>query len=199
MSMGGHCNGLYACDTRHDFLYCKRQHQKNTFKNMDKKYPISWIALAGVMLANTLFAETQTASSASLTIHNRSGYVMANAVWRNGKDCSQRMLQDAPIDINGANAPAVSVPAGRLMAVGVAIYDMGAKTPVVCDYILSFTLKPDQQYLLEYDVHDRRCYGQLFRQENGTSQLVTRTDPENLTERFPEFGWDQSEPGCAEL
>lgn len=123
---------------------------------------------------------------------------MTHAFWRNGKNCSQRMLQEAPIDINNANAPSISAPAGQPMAVGVAIYEMRDKLPVVCDYILSFTLSPSRQYRLEYDVHDRRCYGQLFRQEGENYQLVVSSDPEGLVERFPEFGWDQFEPGCAE-
>lgn len=122
---------------------------------------------------------------------------MTAALWRNGRDCSQRMLQDAPIDINGTNSPAIGVPANQLIATGVAIYEMRGKSPVVCDYILSFTLSPSRQYRLEYDVHDRRCYGQLFRQEEGIYKLVVSDDPEGITERFPEFGWDQSEPGCA--
>lgn len=156
------------------------------------------MSLASLLLASTLAAENPVAST-SLTIRNRSGYPMATVLWQNGKDCSQRLLQDAPpIDINSANPPTINVPANQLMAAGVAIYEMRGKSPVVCDYILSFTLNPSWQYQLEYDVHDRRCYGQLFRQEEGVYKLVVSTDSEGLTERFPEFGWDQSEPGCAE-
>jgi len=155
------------------------------------------ITLVSFLLAATTLAENTAETSTSLAIHNRSGYLMASALWRNGKDCSQRMLQDSPIDINSANTPAINAPVGQPMAIGVAIYEMRDKLPVICDYILSFTLSPSRQYRLEYDVHDRRCYGQLFRQEAGVYKLVNSSDPENLTERFPEFGWDQNEPGCA--
>lgn len=155
------------------------------------------MALASILLARTLIAETPATLKASLTIENRSGYPMDNAIWRNGINCTEKMFVDAPININSANASALNVPAGQPMAVGVAIYEMRGKSPVVCDYILSFSLIPSRLYRLEYDVYDRRCYGQLFREEGGAYKLVVSSDPEQFTERFPEFGWDQYEPGCA--
>jgi len=156
------------------------------------------MAFASLLSAGMLTAENVPVPSASLTIHNRSGYPMSNTLWRNGKNCSQRMLEDSPIDINGSSAPTINAPTGQPMAIGVAIYEMRDKSPVVCDYVLSFTLSPSRLYRLEYDVYDRKCYGQLFREEAGTYKLVVSGDPENLTERLPEFGWDQYEPGCAD-
>jgi len=194
--MGRHSNDLSACDVRGNFLYSFAKHLKITIKNMNKAL-LMLAAFTSMLWAGSLMAENPAAPSASLTIQNRSGYLMDSAIWQNGENCSKRMLQGAPVDINSANASAINAPAGKPMAIGVAIYEMRGKSPVVCDYILSFTLSPSRQYRLEYDVYDRRCYGQLFREETGTYKLVQSGDAENVTERFPEFGWDQSEPGCA--
>jgi hypothetical protein len=50
--------------------------------------------------------------------------------------------------------------------------------------------------VLEYYVHDRRCYGNLYRTNNSVYDLVEPDDAENLQEKMPEWGWDQFEPGC---
>lgn len=148
----------------------------------------------------SMICHAETPASASLTLHNRSSYLMVNAVWRDGRNCSGRLSQERPMGIHGTYSPTLQVPAGQPIAVGVGIYEMEGKSPVICDYILAFNLAPSAQYRLEYDVHDRRCYGQLFRHEgDGTYKLARSADPENMQERFPEFGWDQVEPGCSEL
>jgi len=152
-------------------------------------------SLIGLLLSHDIGAQNSSTPSASLAIQNRSGYSMDNSIWLNGENCSGRLLPK--VDINNTNTPVISIPAGKSVAVGVAIYEMRGKSPVVCDYILSFALDTSRQYRLEYDVHDRRCYGQLFRQEGDVYKLVVNSDAENLKERFPEFGWDQYEPGCA--
>jgi len=151
-------------------------------------------------LLMTMIGHAEIPASASLTLHNRSSYPMVNAIWREGRNCSARLSQETPMGISGTHSPTLEVPAGKSIAAGIAIYDMEGKSPVICDYILSFHLAPTVQYRLEYDVHDRRCYGQLFRHEGGGAyKLVRSADPENMQERFPEFGWDQVEPGCSEL
>jgi hypothetical protein len=133
--------------------------------------------------------------TATLTLNNRSNYQMFSSIWTDAYECTNRMAFAPPLDINQTEK-SIQVPAGNPIAVGVAIFQMQDKLPVVCDLIYSFALKPDSHYSLVYDVHDRRCYGELFRQEGGRQKLLTDMDPEGVVERFPEFGWDQFEPGC---
>ncbi len=149
-----------------------------------------------IILVCSLLIHAEEPTTTSIVVHNRSSYKMFSAVWDDGENCSHKQAFNPPLDINGENRPRVTVPAGKPIAIGVAIFEMQGKSPVVCDLIHSFVLKPSHQYLLEYDVYDRRCYGQLFREESGVQKLVTSDSEEAMTERFPEFGWDQFEPGC---
>lgn len=146
-------------------------------------------------------AETATpvpaGPTADIEVQNRSSYTMAFAAWGNGSNCSNRVMLPPGLNINLPQPQHISLPAGKPVAVGVGIFDMQGKAPVVCDYIVSFTLLPGKHYRLEYDIHNRRCFGQLFRASEGTFQMVIPGDKEDLHEKIPEFGWDQFEPGCS--
>jgi hypothetical protein len=135
--------------------------------------------------------------AASIEVQNRSGYDMTFVAWNDGKSCTEKAILPAGMNINSPQASKIQLPAGKPVAVGVGIFDMQGKAPVVCDYIMSFVLAPDSQYRLEYDIHNRRCFAQLFRLSQGTFQMVIPGDAEDFHEKVPEFGWDQFEPGCS--
>ena len=135
--------------------------------------------------------------TAELQVHNRSGYPMTFALWKNGKACTEKMPLDPGFNIDGPQGKTLTVPAEKQIAVGVAILEVRDKLPVVCDYILSFKLATSTKYMLEYDVHDRQCFGQLYQSVNGAYRLIL-TGEHGLHERFSIMGWDKTEPGCEE-
>lgn len=133
----------------------------------------------------------------AMEVQNRSGYDMSFVAWKNGSTCTEKVELPPGTNINSPQPSRIELPAGKPVAVGVGIFDMQGKAPVVCDYIMSFVLAPGTQYRLEYDIHNRRCFAQLFRSSGGTFQMVIPGDAENFHEKIPEFGWDQFEPGCS--
>lgn len=158
-------------------------------------YPHFFTLFVFLGISGDVFA----ASDATITITNHSAYHMMFASWKNGKDCSDKIALDASFNLNSSRAQTISVPAGKLIAFGISIVQVQDKLPIMCDYILSFKLSPGAKYTIDYDVRDRGCYGQLYQLKNETYQMVEPGGPEHLSERIPEFGWDQFEPGCEEL
>jgi len=147
--------------------------------------------------ANSTTTAPPAPLTAELLVHNRSGYPMTFALWKNGKNCTEKMLFDPNFNIDTPQGKTLIVPAEKQIASGVAILEIRDKLPVVCDYILSFKLTQSTKYMLEYDVHDRQCYGQLYQSVNGTYQLILPGE-RGLHERFSVLGWDKTEPGCEE-
>ncbi len=121
---------------------------------------------------------------------------MIFAVWEDGMDCSGKMELEDAVDLNLPEPRPIVLVADQLQAVGIGITEMRGKAPVFCEYILSFVPQANQQYVLEYYVRDRSCFGNLYRKNNETFQSVTEGDIEQLSERMAEFGWDQFEPAC---
>lgn len=139
------------------------------------------------------------ADDAQLSIHNRSSYKVFFQMWKNGKNCSDKLNLPAEFNINNPQPQTATVPANSLIAAGIAIFDVGDQAPVACDYILSFKLAPGGKYNLDFDIHDRRCYGQLYEQQaSGVSRLILPGEGADLSERITILGWDMSEPGCEE-
>ncbi len=151
------------------------------------------------LLATVVLAEDKPpAQTATLTVHNRSSYKMTFALWDNGKQCTKRMPLDAANNINLPEPKPFTVAADHAIGINVAILEIQDKAPVQCDLAIMFRLQPGQVYLYEFDVQDRHCYGNLFRNDGGAFKMVVSGDKEKFRERTPAFGWDMSEPGCDE-
>jgi len=154
-------------------------------KNADTKMVLRPLNSTAILTAHT-----------ELSVRNRSSYPMFFALWKNGANCTDKMVFAANFNINSPDAKILTVPAEKTIAVGVGVFDMKDNEPLICDYILSFKLVPATKYMLEYDVHDHRCFGQLYQQVDGVYQLILPGEKEELAERISGFGWDQVEPGC---
>lgn len=134
---------------------------------------------------------------ATISLSNESNYAMIYRVWREGETCSDTLIFDESVATHlTKQALSINLPAEQFIAIGVGIMEMQEKSPVDCEYILSFIPSAQQEYVLEYNVNDRHCYGNLFRKNGEVFDLVEPADNEELIERLPEFGWDQFEPGC---
>jgi len=168
-------------------LAAQKAAEEQAQKNVDTKLVLRPLNSNPVLAVHT-----------ELSVRNRSSYPMFFALWRNGVNCTERMVFAANFNINSPDAKILTVPAEKTIAVGVGVFDMKDNEPLICDYILSFKLIPATKYLLEYDVHDHRCFGQLYQQVDGVYQLILPGEKEGLAERVSGFGWDQVEPGCEE-